>query len=111
MSDLTAVKGIERLANGRYKATLKAMNDRAYLGCFATHQEAADARLRAEEIVAKKFPGWKPGLSVQNKSGVRGISYHKKDRRWMVHHKKKYIGSSTRLSEAKQMLEDYLRQK
>ena len=108
MIEATNVKGIERLHNGRYKATIKAMNDRAYLGCFATYEEAAQARLKAEKAIEKHYPGLKPGMRVANKSGVKGISYHKRDRRWMVHKNKRYLGSSQKLSEAKQILDDYV---
>lgn len=103
------VKGIELLKNGRYKATIKAMGDRAYLGCFPTYEEAVEARLKAEAIVRENFPGWEPGMNAANKSGVKGISYNKRDRLWMVHKNRHFVGSCKKLSDAKIMLERYER--
>ena len=102
------VKGVHRLKNGRFKATITAMNQFAYLGCFDTYEEAAKTRLKAEEIVKKNLPGWKPGVHPQNTSGTPGISYSKRDRRWQARKNGQYLGTFERLRDAEKAIADYM---
>jgi hypothetical protein len=102
------VKGVHKLKNGRFKATITAMNEFVYLGCFDTYEEAAKTRLKAEEVVKKKFPGWRPGVHPMNTSGVVGISYSKRDRKWQARKNGQYLGTFDRLRDAEKAIADFV---
>lgn len=95
--------GVAQIPNGKWKATLHALGESAYLGLFDTQEEAIAKREAAIRAVQKVHPDWRPGgvwmradsklgyLRSNNKSGYTGVSYNTKDRAWKAE-KGRYLG-------------------
>ena len=102
------VTGITQLSNGKWKATISAMGEYVYLGCHKSFDDALAARIKAESIVKKAYPDWKPGLRKDNASGTPGISFSKRDRKWYASKNGKFLGTFERLADAERAVADYM---
>lgn len=92
------MKGVTRSSNtGKWRSMIYANGESVYLGEFNTEAEAIERRKKAEAILDAN--GHRRTRS-DNSSGVTGVSYHRKHRRWRANKDGKHLGSFPTRQEA-----------
>lgn len=103
---MTHYPGIRRAANGKYIAIFYAEGEQIYLGTFDKLDFAVERRQKAEQAYKKIRPNGM--LRSDNTSGIRGVYYDKKMKRYVARKNGKRLGCFRTKKEAASAIADYV---